>query len=314
MMRQPDGISQFLLIYKSLFMRFIPIVLMILCFLLEGCATQESSPIVYKTKVGRLGDENIIIDPGKKIYKEEIRKTYDYDAQNGNYLRVKDSDKREKHTKKYEDIRYLNKAHKHSEELEVSRSQVSDRAQITQKHNFDHDVSEAQNAETRGNKQIVEVQVDKTKSQEDKIKPDHQAIKEQIVSLDQIDQEGKFRIIKPVDAEIKVHFGQTYDKVKSSGVVFNIQNGEPVRSCASGVVVGTAKDEYFGNVIIIEHSNGAYQSAYAHLSSILVTRGQVVAEGEEIGITGKSGKATKPQLYFALRKGRVPVDPVPYVK
>ncbi|HEX5957530.1 MAG TPA: M23 family metallopeptidase, partial [Hyphomicrobiaceae bacterium] len=68
----------------------------------------------------------------------------------------------------------------------------------------------------------------------------------------------------------------------------------------------------YGNLILIRHANG-WVSAYAHADKMLVKVGDEVKRGQVIGKVGRSGPVTQPQLRFELRKGSVPVDPVPYL-
>jgi murein DD-endopeptidase MepM/ murein hydrolase activator NlpD len=68
--------------------------------------------------------------------------------------------------------------------------------------------------------------------------------------------------------------------------------------------------EGYGNLILIRHPNG-YVSAYAHLKSIGVNKGDNVTRGDNIGQAGTTGSVSRPQLHFELRKGATPVDPIP---
>lgn len=77
--------------------------------------------------------------------------------------------------------------------------------------------------------------------------------------------------------------------------------GARVNAADSGVVVfaGSALGGY-GSMIMIDHGNG-YQSLYAHLSSVGVSCGQSVFQGQSIGSAGNSGFSTGPHLHFEVR-------------
>lgn len=77
--------------------------------------------------------------------------------------------------------------------------------------------------------------------------------------------------------------------------------GARVYAADSGVVVfaGPALGGY-GNMIMIDHGNG-YQTLYAHLSSVGVSCGQSVLQGQYIGSAGNSGFSTGPHLHFEVR-------------
>lgn len=78
-------------------------------------------------------------------------------------------------------------------------------------------------------------------------------------------------------------------------------SGARLYAADSGVVVfaGSALGGY-GNMIMIDHGNG-YQSLYAHLSSVGVSCGQSVLQGQVIGSAGNTGFSTGPHLHFEIR-------------
>jgi murein DD-endopeptidase MepM/ murein hydrolase activator NlpD len=61
--------------------------------------------------------------------------------------------------------------------------------------------------------------------------------------------------------------------------------------------------------VLLRHDDG-YITAYAHLGSILVGRGDHVAAGQVIATAGSSGDVRTPQLHFEIRQGVRPVDPL----
>jgi murein DD-endopeptidase MepM/ murein hydrolase activator NlpD len=92
---------------------------------------------------------------------------------------------------------------------------------------------------------------------------------------------------------------------------------EPVAAAAPGVVI--LADWYVpschtclsGMTIEINHGNGLL-TYYGHLSKINVTKGQYVARGQVIGISGMTGTATGPHLHFGvynIHRSQTPVDP-----
>jgi len=77
--------------------------------------------------------------------------------------------------------------------------------------------------------------------------------------------------------------------------------GEPISASDSGVIVfaGWATGGY-GNTVAIDHGNG-YQTLYAHLSSVNVSCGRSVVQGQTIGYGGSTGNSTGPHLHFEIR-------------
>ncbi len=68
----------------------------------------------------------------------------------------------------------------------------------------------------------------------------------------------------------------------------------------------------YGYHVIIAH-DGAYETLYAHLSSITVQIGQKVRAGEVVGYSGTSGRVTGPHLHFELRRNGAHQNPSAYL-
>lgn len=81
--------------------------------------------------------------------------------------------------------------------------------------------------------------------------------------------------------------------------------GVEVVASASGRVKSVERAmKLQGTRIVIDHGNG-YETVYAHLSDVLVRRGQKVSVGDVIARTGNSGTSFAPHLHYeVLRDGR----------
>lgn len=80
-----------------------------------------------------------------------------------------------------------------------------------------------------------------------------------------------------------------------------------------GVVIYAGRDfRGFGKLVIIEGARG-WASLYAHFSKIQVREGQRVAQGQQLGLMGRTGRATGVHLHFEIRKAKGPVDPLLYL-
>ena len=80
--------------------------------------------------------------------------------------------------------------------------------------------------------------------------------------------------------------------------------GSKVHASAKGKIIFTGVMGGYGNLVIIEHSNG-YQTLYGHLKSIRVKVNQMVSQGDEIALSGNTGNVTGPHLHFEVkRKGK----------
>ena len=90
-----------------------------------------------------------------------------------------------------------------------------------------------------------------------------------------------------------------------------VLEGTPARSPADGVVV-LATDHPFsleGNLVMIDHGFGLV-SALMHLQRIEVKAGDRVARGQEIGLIGRTGRATGPHLHWGMTWNDVRIDPI----
>ena len=64
----------------------------------------------------------------------------------------------------------------------------------------------------------------------------------------------------------------------------------------------------YGNYIILDHGGG-YMTLYGHLSSIFVSQGETMKQGDAIGAVGSTGNSTGPHLHFEIRIQGEKVDP-----
>ncbi|MCO8194457.1 peptidoglycan DD-metalloendopeptidase family protein [Anaerofustis sp. NSJ-163] len=75
--------------------------------------------------------------------------------------------------------------------------------------------------------------------------------------------------------------------------------GTPIYASDTGIVVRAGWYAGYGNCVDIDHGNG-YLTRYGHNSSILVTVGQKVQQGEKIALMGSTGNSTGPHCHFEI--------------
>jgi murein DD-endopeptidase MepM/ murein hydrolase activator NlpD len=123
------------------------------------------------------------------------------------------------------------------------------------------------------------------------------------------------RFIWPVEGgKVIAHFGPKGNGRSNDGVNIAIAEGEPIWAAAAGTVVYAGGDlKGYGNMVIVRHTGG-WMTAYAHMRSISVKKGDVEKQGAILGYVGTTGGVKEPQLHFAIRDGRTPVDPELYLK
>ena len=113
----------------------------------------------------------------------------------------------------------------------------------------------------------------------------------------------------PVEGEIITEFGPSARGVHNDGVNIAADMGAPVTVSANGTVAFVGDNiKNFGKLVLVKHDGGII-TAYAHLDSISVSEGDVLAAGDSIGNVGATGRVDRPQLHFEIRKSRQPIDP-----
>ena len=92
------------------------------------------------------------------------------------------------------------------------------------------------------------------------------------------------------------------------GLDFKGAHGEPVRATATGRVVWAGWQGGYGNLVEVAHAKG-YNTLYAHLSRVEVTKGQQLAAGDTVGLLGSTGRSTGPHLHYAVQRRGERLDP-----
>jgi murein DD-endopeptidase MepM/ murein hydrolase activator NlpD len=82
-----------------------------------------------------------------------------------------------------------------------------------------------------------------------------------------------------------------------------------VAAPAAGIVVDVGDYVLSGRTVLIDHGQGVV-SAYFHLDTATVSKGDIVRAGERIGRVGSTGLATGPHLHFTVYVHGKDVDPV----
>jgi len=126
------------------------------------------------------------------------------------------------------------------------------------------------------------------------------------------------KFILPMESFITSDFGKARvynDTLKGyhSGTDFRAKVGTPIISSNDGVVVLVKDRFYSGGTVIVDHGQGVY-TCYYHMSDFSVQKNQKIRKGDELGLSGKSGRVTGPHLHFSVRVGGVQVDPLQFVK
>ncbi|MBL31876.1 MAG: peptidase M23 [Flavobacteriales bacterium] len=113
---------------------------------------------------------------------------------------------------------------------------------------------------------------------------------------------GFGRRIDPIYKTKKFHYGMD----------FAAPIGTPVYATGDGVIKKIKKSRSkkdYGNYILIDHGY-EYESFYAHLDKVLVSKGKKVKRGDLIGHVGNTGKSTAPHLHYEVRYKKQKINPI----
>ena len=122
--------------------------------------------------------------------------------------------------------------------------------------------------------------------------------------------------IWPVRGRISTLFGaqRVYGKVPAAphgGLDVAVPQGTPIVAPADGVVILAADAPFTleGNLLMIDHGMGL-NTAFLHFSRIVVKNGDYVKQGQIVGYSGKTGRATGPHLHWGMKWTDQRVDPM----
>lgn len=97
------------------------------------------------------------------------------------------------------------------------------------------------------------------------------------------------------------------------GIDFAGKIGTELYAVAPGRVVSAGERSGYGTTVEIDHGLG-FTTLYAHLSKIMVSRGDWVRPGTVVGLGGSSGRSTGPHLHYEIRYKGTPFNPVKFVE
>lgn len=115
----------------------------------------------------------------------------------------------------------------------------------------------------------------------------------------------------PFGGSVTSGYGPRWGRMHT-GIDIDCSSGDPIRASKSGTVVTATYDDGYGNHLIVDHGGG-YASLYAHNTSLAVSSGQQVSQGQIISTCGATGNVTGDHLHFEIRVNGSPQDPMAYL-
>jgi septal ring factor EnvC (AmiA/AmiB activator) len=119
---------------------------------------------------------------------------------------------------------------------------------------------------------------------------------------------NKGRLLPPVQGSVISQFKEK----GQNGIEIKAPMETEVRAILPGKVLYAGWFKGFGNMIIIDHGDHTF-TVSAYCSYLLKKEGDVVSQGETIARVGSAGSLKGPCLYFEIRHGGKPQDPMDWI-
>lgn len=121
---------------------------------------------------------------------------------------------------------------------------------------------------------------------------------------------------RPAEGVLAQGFGERLHpkfrtRTLNSGLLIATEAGATVSAVADGRVVFADLYQSYGPMVILDHGGG-YFSLYTHLRLFQVAKGQILKQGESVGVSGDT--LDGPRLGFEVRLQAAPQDPQGWLK
>ena len=93
------------------------------------------------------------------------------------------------------------------------------------------------------------------------------------------------------------------------GLDIAVAEGTEILAVKSGTVTEVRNSVTYGKLLKFETTDG-YQVMYAHLSEVLVEKGEKVKQGQVVAKSGNTGLSTGPHLHYSLWKDGKLLNPI----
>lgn len=123
--------------------------------------------------------------------------------------------------------------------------------------------------------------------------------------------------VRPANGYISSRFGYRTDPISGQVGIFHtgmdFAGSGAILAAKSGVVTAATYNSISGYYVVIDHGGGM-SSLYAHMTpGLMVSPGQRVSQGQQIGTMGSTGYSTGRHLHFEIHEYGRQVDPAGYL-
>ena len=211
-----------------------------------------------------------------------------------------------------------NTLEQHKKELEVlTESLKSQEASVKAKQDeieAEQDVINKKKKEIDKDNKELEKMIDEFKAEADALTKEIQGLQ----STGTTYTGGKMLWPSPGYTRITSDYGNRIHPVLKTkkfhaGIDLGVPSGNKIVATAAGKVIKAAYSGSYGNMVMVDHGGGIV-TLYAHNSKLLVKVGDQVKAGQQIAVSGATGRVTGPHLHFEVRVNGNYVDPKKYIK
>ena len=97
------------------------------------------------------------------------------------------------------------------------------------------------------------------------------------------------------------------------GLDIAVSEGTDVVAVKSGTVTEVRTSATYGKLLRYETTDG-YTILYAHLSEVLVKKGEKVRQGQVVARSGNTGLSTGPHLHYGIYRDGTLLNPMEYLQ
>lgn len=128
-------------------------------------------------------------------------------------------------------------------------------------------------------------------------------------------ENGSLTLVKPADGPINSAYGMRRHPTQKrkkfhTGIDIGAKRGSCVIAAAPGTVTFSGRQRGYGKTVKVEHPNGLV-TLYAHMDEVFVSEGQRLDAAAPIGLVGRTGRTTGPNLHFEVLAEGKAMNPVP---
>ncbi len=124
----------------------------------------------------------------------------------------------------------------------------------------------------------------------------------------------RFPILNPLVTDPYGYSRQTVGhSLPHKGTDFRAKEGTVVLAMNRGIIRLARTYRVYGKTLIIDHGLGLF-TLYMHLSKINVNEGELVKQGQVVGLSGSTGYVLSSHLHVSVWLDKVSVDPVRFLE